>query len=292
MTLVYRFLLSILCLSARAESSPLTYAIPRLENIYIDGNLQDWQERGFRVEALTGDDGHIDHPADLNVRFRLGWNSDGLLVLVVVTDDEIKESPRDTWLILADCVQFYLGNLESGYGAVRFDVAPGLDPDYPKLRYYSYDYNRTAPLAFESRSAKTQKGYIVEALLPWKNLGISPRRGREVGFQLHVVDGDSSSSGSRVHWHPLPMDVHYVDQARLNRLHLADTSGSTIRAAATASYDHYLNLHIGVTASPVLASQRVAVMDGEKLLAEGVLELQEGQAILALEVPRPQPGGR
>ena len=160
-------LVALLALFSENNSSGQTtpiYDIPQLAHIAIDGQPDDWGQRGFRVDALAGADGRIDDPADIHARFRLGWDDRGLLILATIADDEIKESQWESWLVAGDCVQFFLANPQPGYQAARFDVAPGLDPDYPQLRSYIFPYNGSGALKIEAQSSKTPNGYILEAL--------------------------------------------------------------------------------------------------------------------------------
>jgi len=72
-----------------AEESPI-FDIPRLDKITIDGKADDWGKNGFRVDLLTPVGVAVKPKSDHDVRCRLGWNAQGLLVLVRVEDN--------TWL--------------------------------------------------------------------------------------------------------------------------------------------------------------------------------------------------
>ena len=79
----------------RAEASPLTYDVPRMDNVSIDGNPSDWGDRGFHIDALANTDGPMPDPKDFDAKLRLGWNDRGLLVLVSVVDPVVTESDDD-----------------------------------------------------------------------------------------------------------------------------------------------------------------------------------------------------
>ena len=266
------------------------YDIPQLAHIAIDGQYDDWSQRGFRVNALAGAGGRVGDPTDIHARFRLGWDPRGLLVLVLVTDDEIKESHLETWLVAGDGVQFFLANPQSGYQAGRFDVAPGLDPEYPQLRSYIFAYNGSGPLTIEAQSRKTSNGYVLEARLPWSHTGISPQVGYEIDFQVQVVDRDVNSGGSQIQWYPLAMDYQYMDPARLHRLRLSGKASRSANVAASAAYDETFKLQVGIVASADLGGEVVRVLDGQHQLGAGPLIQEGAQAALSLVIPRPERG--
>ncbi|MFH0878722.1 MAG: hypothetical protein V2A34_03330, partial [Lentisphaerota bacterium] len=64
-----------------------TYDIPRLDTIQIDGSSADWEGQGFQVNILADEKGRMVPSEDLSASFRLGWNDQGVLVLVKVHDN-------------------------------------------------------------------------------------------------------------------------------------------------------------------------------------------------------------
>ena len=65
-------------------------------------------------------------------------------------------------------------------------VSPGVDGKHPDIRHYFYDFRESAalkavPLTCSVARTKTANGYVIEALLPWSNLNITPALGRESG---------------------------------------------------------------------------------------------------------------
>src|SRR5689334_4690639 len=74
------------------DTAPVTYDVPRLDKITIDGDAADWNDAGFRIDAFAPADGHVVPPADFDATCRVAWNGQGLLVLVRVADDDLRES--------------------------------------------------------------------------------------------------------------------------------------------------------------------------------------------------------
>ena len=186
--------------------------IPRLE-ITVDGKIKDWGERGLKVLSLTGgrsskERGKMCPPADFDPSFRIGWNDRGLLMLVRVRDDVANESPTATQLSRGDSVEVFIASKVGLAEHYQVVVAPGADPKQPKTRVQLFD-RRNAPgrakLTAQSAAVKTPDGYVVEMLLPWKNLKIAPAVGREFAMQVLVNDSDGPKAKTprfQVSWHP------------------------------------------------------------------------------------------
>jgi hypothetical protein len=68
-----------------------TFSVPHLDGIVVDSDPADWGDRGFRVDIMTGEDGKILPVDDLDAAFRLGWDDQGLLLLLTVDDDAALE---------------------------------------------------------------------------------------------------------------------------------------------------------------------------------------------------------
>ena len=69
---------------AARPGQELVYDIPRLDGIAIDGKASDWGQGGFQVDLLVPPGGDLKPVMDCDARMRLGWDADGLLVLVAV----------------------------------------------------------------------------------------------------------------------------------------------------------------------------------------------------------------
>jgi len=168
--------------SAQGEDSPL-FDVPRLEDITVDGRCADWGDGGFRVDILPDLEGKILPVDDLDVRFRLAWDERGLLVLVTVQDDVHVEHADETVLYVLDSVVIFFATKRGAADMLVTAIAPGLDPEHPKLRHYLMDRRndealKQHELTISAARAKTQTGYTLEVLLPWKNLGVKPELGR------------------------------------------------------------------------------------------------------------------
>jgi hypothetical protein len=71
-------------------------------------------------------------------------------------------------------------------------IASGADPKYNSKRTKIYDHrpaNQKNPeLTSQVGSKITKNGYIVEYLLPWKNLSLKPKQDLKLAFQFVAND--------------------------------------------------------------------------------------------------------
>jgi len=189
-----------------------THATPRLPTLDIprvdataDGKPEDWGERGLRVQSLPGPSGRLRDPKDFDPSFRIGWNDQGLLVLAQVSDNVVHEWENEAQLERGDSLQIFLATAIGARGAYRCIVSPGPAPGHkPRVRLIdSKGAANPKSLAATAAGAKTPGGYLVELLLPWKNLGLTPQAGLEVAFQILATDDDTRGDRHRFTalWH-------------------------------------------------------------------------------------------
>jgi tetratricopeptide (TPR) repeat protein len=164
----------------------------------IDGNVDDaWA--GVPSHAIS----HVsytapDSEADLSANFKTMYDSQALYLLVEVTDDRLVSDSAESWL--DDGVEVFIDaeNSKSNvYG----------DKDYQ----YHFDWDSSAPAVGESHHnktngvqyafARTDKGYRLEAKLPWSTLGTTPAVGKKIGIDVHVNDDDDGGDrDTKIMW--------------------------------------------------------------------------------------------
>jgi len=59
-------------------SADTIFDVPKLDNIEIDGNADDWGDNGFHVGMLASENNDMLPVSDFNADFHLGWNNEGL----------------------------------------------------------------------------------------------------------------------------------------------------------------------------------------------------------------------
>lgn len=278
---------------AEPDRTPV-YNVPRLTNIVIDGQADDWGEAGFRVEVIAAMDGRVKAASDLDGRFRLGWDDRGLLILLKIRDDVSVENDAEDQLWQNDSVELYLVNRRGGTELIQVVLAPGVDGKHPELRHHFYDHRKDAALkqtklTLLAARTRTDDGYVMEVMLPWDVVGLKAEPGLELGFQMFVNDTDQA--GARpfsAAWYPA-VGV-FQDTRRVHRLRLADKASPPVQAVGRGWYDGWKSLRAVVVAVPELAGRSVTAQVEGKEIARGTLVENAGHAIARLRGPLPPAG--
>jgi hypothetical protein len=143
---------------------PSTAEIPRIKGLTLDGGPEDWAEEGFRARFGAGVEG------------RFAWDERGLWVLTTLREDAMtdEEMPPRITLVAArpdnlggDKMRLRIELDERSYEAIyvrdgRQDVSDVVQVD-------------------ESRAGDL---HLIEALLPFEELGIEPGVGAEIALPI------------------------------------------------------------------------------------------------------------
>lgn len=285
-------LLALLALRPSYSADSPAFDVPQIADIKIDGKADDWGDKGLKVETICDVAGRCRPPKDFNVNFRLGWNEKGLLVLVDVTDDvalEPAEKPEDMWQ--GDSIEFFVATARGADKSYQVVVAPGRDKKKPELRSNISDYRKgegkKEKLTIEAQRTVSDTGYILEVLLPWKNLNIEAKEGTELAFQLYANDADKENERFQALWYPKP-DAH-SDTNNTHRLRLAgEKSTGKIQAAAAGSYDGDGKAQLAINGVVSLAGKTVQIKEGDKTLGEGTFIHLDGRASAKISLPKPE----
>jgi predicted O-methyltransferase YrrM len=272
--------------SAFSDSDPAVFHVPRVEGLTVDASGSDWGSQGFRVEVLANPDGKTLPVDNFDVRFRLGWDGRGLYVLATVRDDVAVEHENPSRLWRCDCLEIAIAEDVGHSNSYMLAVAPGADPKHGKLRKRPYDWrpeaDRPANLAFETASQIVDGGYVVEALLPWKNLGIKPRMGKKIGLQFVANDDDGLGSSFRVAWFP---EISPADSTKMQGLILSDESSEPLLMRIDRKIDSS-GYVIAVQGVRDLMGEKVVVRSGDEVLAQKMLTGKDGRAHAIFEWKR------
>lgn len=274
--------------AAPADAPEQVFSIPRLNDITVDGKFEDWGDRGFRVDVLTDPTGNTKEASDFLPSFKLAWNEKGLLVLVVVRDDvplEPATKPEELWK--GDSIEFFVADKRGG-NSYQVVAAPGVDPKSADVRGNLSDYRKTealkkVKLTMTIFRVKNEDGYVLEVLLPWENLGVTPADGTEIGFQIYANDTDKEDERYQAMWFPLP-DAHSHSE-RVQRLKLSAEASRAIQATANLEAEGN-KLWVKVTGTSELDGQKIRVKDGEKTVGKGKLTAQGVRATAKIEVQK------
>jgi predicted O-methyltransferase YrrM len=257
--------------------------VPEMKSIQVDGDVSDWGIDGMRIEFLTDPRGRALRAGDFDVRFRLGWNREGLLVLADVWDDVPVEQESLSRMWRSDCVEILLSERVGSDNRYHLVIAPGADPRFDSARKKMYDHRpedqRDDALNFFVASQVRENGYVVEALLPWKNLGIEPADGVELGFQLAANDDDGPSdipeNPIRVSWFP-SLDSHW-NADHMIRIRLGAEPGEPVfyRVDREIGMGYCAIL---VRGSEALLGESVIIRQGNSVPVRAVLERMDDRS--------------
>ncbi|HUT35109.1 MAG TPA: sugar-binding protein [Planctomycetota bacterium] len=275
--------------AAPTATRAAVFDVPRLTGITVDGKLDDWGERGFRVAVLYAD-GARKPTADFDAAVRLGWDERGLLAHIDVTDDAFVEHEREDRLWEGDSVELFVASEVGGPDTWQATIAPGLDPKHPEPRTRLWDYRKTeelkkVTLAASVARARTATGYVIEALLPWEGLAIQPAVGRDIGFQVYANDADGAGERTQLRWSPIA--GAQFDTRKMQRLRLSADASPPVCASATGYYERFRRTRVHVAASQ---GARVRVAEAGRTLARGELAADGRLRVARLSLPMPARG--
>jgi CubicO group peptidase (beta-lactamase class C family) len=282
--------LAAVCSSAAQAGGPVVSDVPPIDGITVDGDPTDWGDRGFHIELLVSDDISMRPPDDLDAECRLGWNSDGLLVLVSVLDDTPYESRSAKELWEHDSIELFVAADRETAAHAQFIVSPGLDPEYPDTRIQPGDQraDKSEEMTADIEVREQEGGYVLEMFFPWSNLQLAPTGGEEIGFQVFVNDSDGPDDRFSVIWHPR---MRSDGGSRASHIVcLAEEAGPPVRIAARGSYERFRRIRVDVAAVAELAGESVELCEGTCAVASAELAEKEGRVSAKLVVPLPPRG--
>ncbi len=264
--------------SVLSDPGPSVFHIPKVEGLAVDGEESDWRHQGFRVGILAAPDGKVLPVEDFDVTFRLAWDSQGLYVLVIARDDMGVEQESLSRLWRSDCLEISVAEDVGHTNAYMLAIAPGIDRRYEKPRSRIFDWRqeaqRPASTTSDAASRKLDGGYVLEAFLPWKNLGIQPRTGSRIGFQLVANDDDGQGPSHRVAWFP---EISPADSATMHALLLSDDASEPVLFRVDREIDE-LHYEVSVQGAGETSGTEVMVRSGDRIVDRTRLAGDSGRA--------------
>ncbi|MDI3517302.1 MAG: hypothetical protein PWP09_1368 [Thermotogota bacterium] len=172
----------------------------RVTGIAVDGNLEDWRDVPY---GIVDEDMNVRvpgiKPVDkrsqiLHSHFYVAWDDEYLYLAARVYDEYVvvNIAPDDLGAFYrTDSIEFYVdpSRANPDAGIFKLAVLPfDTEGNVQAVRHEDANPGPVAKVAPEVKvaSKRTENGYIVEAAIPFKYLGITPREGLEVGF-CHTV---------------------------------------------------------------------------------------------------------
>ena len=276
-------------------AKPTVFDIPKLSNIKIDGDSSDWGNRGFCVAVMADTEGRSKPVDDLDSNLHLGWNEQGLLVFVTVLDSIVCESPDDGNLWQGDSIELFASPKLNSSESVQVLIAPGVSTEYTKPRHFFWGnpgiVERFKSMKIELAGKKIAGGYTYEVMLPWSDLGITPKEGLEIPFQTYTNDLDSIDRPDpfQIRWYPADVIVANLSvSAYLVRL--SRQAGSPVSIWATGRYEGNRSTCVKVVAEKGLIGKPVIVKEAGKIIGSDKLIEHNGRAGAEITLPMPERG--
>ncbi|MBE6366773.1 MAG: hypothetical protein E7052_02540 [Lentisphaerae bacterium] len=174
----------------------------------IDGDPNDWEQVPCAIvldkSHVTWGQAQYQGEEDLSGTVRLCFDSNYLYLLVEVIDEVIKTA-SDKELFLSDHIELDFAPVykENGFGPKPSDwrilgFTPGtVEESGDPLADMEADATVAAPPGLEwsgidTAASITEDGYILEARIPWKVLGVkgAVKVGQVFGVDVHISDSD------------------------------------------------------------------------------------------------------
>ncbi|MFA5340080.1 MAG: sugar-binding protein [Candidatus Omnitrophota bacterium] len=227
--------------------------IPKaVKPVLIDGNLDEYPGYAIRMDGESFEKlQYFEYGGkdDISADIYLLWDNENLYVAARVTDDlpfdNNKEGP-DIWD--GDAIEVLLGmdgkadpaRIYFGKGDYQIGLSPGNNKDIkPGEWVWRRDDYRSG---IEVASKQRDKGYIIEAKIPFKVLGgFKPELGKKFDFDIAVDDSDKGKRKAQLAW--TGTKEFYSDPSQWGTAVLAAP-----QAAFTLSYAAIIGIIIAVTA--------------------------------------------
>ncbi len=175
-----------------------------------DGDLSGWSEvpsypSTFRVFNV----GDWDQSDDLQAFWRLAWDETNLYLAALVLDDVHVQTQTGNLIYLGDSLEVQIDTQR------MIDLGTVLSPDDFQLVLSPGDFVTIPPSAALFRgteagqlsgvessglivsASQMEGGYVLEAVLPWNELGVRPIPNLELGIALNANDNDTPNTAQQ-----------------------------------------------------------------------------------------------
>ena len=177
----------------------------------MDGGLNEWyanpvpitiggDQMAYSKAKWKGDE-------DLSGTMWFYWDENYLYAAAEIVDDRFNQTKTGNGMWYGDHLEFYIdmdwkpGITGSfGKGQFQFGFSPGnLQNTGDMLLDLPPEVCVALPLDLNAETvkiaaSKTEKGYAVEAAIPWKLLGVKPVKGMTLGVDFCISDTDNADS--------------------------------------------------------------------------------------------------
>ncbi len=154
----------------------------------IDGSVDSqWSDASFSDIAIIPA-GEVNDVNDLYGTWKALWDANNIYFLVDVDDDILINDSATVWK--DDSVEIYI------------DADNSKGTSYDGINDYQYQFGYDDPTTYVGVGPKntegvifdiiqTADGYILECLIPWSTLGVTPAADGLIGVEVHLNDDDN-----------------------------------------------------------------------------------------------------
>jgi len=195
---------------ASAEPNP-AFTIQRVDGITIDGGFDDWakgptpgKRKGLTVPIYADEDGRFVAADDLDVLASIGWDDQGLLIRLDVTDDRVMgtqdlstlDTSNSEAVAIDDALSLVVSTLEHDYQMLWVWFAPTKDggsvqAHVARQPQKGWEGGEAPDPTIEATGGMTDNGWRLEARVSWSNFPVNRSAGGTIGLQLEVRDVDA-----------------------------------------------------------------------------------------------------
>lgn len=215
----------------------------------VDGKADDatWQNI-TALQINRQPDGQPLNPA-LAATVKLAWDADNLYLLGQIKDDEVvnSHSNNDGTLWEGDVLELFLGlpgqdgtyvELQFAPSGARFDAkfTGHRQPAWEEAAKFESGVKHVVVTDGTANGDGADKGFVVEAAIPWKGLGLSgaPEVGTKLAANLYRIDNKGTHNLAFMGaWASVGGDFHKLDGA--GELTVGDAAPALPAAAAPAA---------------------------------------------------------
>jgi lysophospholipase L1-like esterase len=264
------------------------FSIPFLKDIVIDGNSKDWKNQGFLVKLFADNTGKVAANDDFSASLKLGWDNQGLLMSLEVTDNKLLVPSKQPFS--GDCLELFVANKRGGNDLIQIIMAPSDSGTIKGVKRVDWDFrgSRTVaglPIKIETVSVRTKNGYHLEALIPMSNLNIIPKNGEEIGFQIYVNDADDLNQPSqrRYQWHYL--NDTYKSSWAMQRILFSNKADAPVDYSITSYIIDEDTAFVKVLTEKSSLGKRIALKDSTTQIISAVLTEKNNFGVAELKLP-------
>lgn len=139
------------------------------------------------VTLIKGTLGGVD---DLSASWRASWNKEEFNLAVIINDDQWVEDSDQPWA--DDSIEVYID--ANGSRESQFDGQDDFQLVF-RMKDQSVNLSGSSPKrdtgSIRHKMIKTKAGHRLDVSIPWEFLGVKPKVGLKMGFDVHVNDDDN-----------------------------------------------------------------------------------------------------